>query len=136
MAGYNVDNGRPWPGVLDDVPAVFERFLKEPAFSMNETTFCLWRRKEDRTWKRGQIEYPPGDDPDGSAWMLAILDGDPRTYRQFCEDYYRKTPPLKAVRAIYEHKPLTPEVVAALNPAVSLESLRKDVEEIAYPSSV
>src|SRR5579859_6032415 len=45
LAGYNVENRRPYPGVLDDVPPEFERFLKEPAFSMDFTTFCLWRRK-------------------------------------------------------------------------------------------
>jgi hypothetical protein len=44
--------------VLDQVPAEFEEFLTEPAFSMAETTFCIWRRNGDPSWQTGQIEYP------------------------------------------------------------------------------
>jgi hypothetical protein len=133
MAGYNVEHGKPWPGVLDDVPAVFDRFLNQPAFSMNETTFCLWRRKEDRAWKQGKVEFPPGDDPDGSKRMLAILDGDPRTYQGFCEAYFEQEPPLEHIRAIYEHQTLTPELVSALNPETTLAALSEDESEIGYP---
>jgi hypothetical protein len=134
MARYNVEHRKPWPGVLDEVPTVFADYLREPAFSMNETTFCLWRRKQDRSWKRGDIEFPPGDDPDGSAELLAILDGNPRTYQRFCEGYFEQEPPLKHIRAIYEHTPLTPELVSALNPETTLAALREDVSEIGYPS--
>jgi hypothetical protein len=136
MAAYNVANRKPWPGVLDEVPTAFADFLNEPAFSMNETTFCLWRRKQDRTWKRGDIEFPPGNDPDGSERMLTILDGDPRTYQRFCCEYYEESPPLKCIRAIYEHQPLTPKLVAALNSQVTLAALREDVAEIAYPPTL
>jgi hypothetical protein len=30
-----------WPGVLDAVPEVFKSFATEPAFSKEDTTFCI-----------------------------------------------------------------------------------------------
>jgi hypothetical protein len=124
----------PWPGVLDGVPKAFASFLKEPAFSMQDTTFCVWRRYGDRAWSVGAIDFPPGADPDGSAWLLAILDGRPQTYRRWAEGYYERDVPLKWVRAVYEHRPLTEALVRGLNPELALAELREDGEEIGYPA--
>ena len=123
----------PWPGVLDSVPKAFASFRKEPAFSMQDTTFCVWRQHGDAAWNVGAIDFPPGADPDGSAWMLAILDGRPQTYRRWAEGYYERAVPLKWVRAAYGHRPLTEELVRGLNPELTLADLREDAEEIGYP---
>jgi hypothetical protein len=56
-----------WPGVLDDVPPEFNSCVNEAAFLMGDTTFCIWRPPSALQWRRGNIAYPPGDDPDGSA---------------------------------------------------------------------
>jgi len=133
MSPWASDPVQVWPGVLDHVPAEFGEFLNEPAFSMSETTFCIWRRTEDESWQIGEIQYPEDEDPDGSEDLLFILDGDPRTYQEFAEHYYECEIDLQSVTSIYEHRPLTSEIVKKLNPEVSLESLRSDVEEIAYP---
>jgi hypothetical protein len=124
----------PWPGVLDSVPKAFASFLNEPAFSMQDTTFCIWRQSGDAAWNVGAIDFPPGDDTDGSAWMLAILDGRPQTYRHWAEDYYERDVPLKWVRAVYEHRPLTAALVQGLNPELTLADLREDIKEIGYPA--
>jgi hypothetical protein len=133
MSPWASDPVQVWAGVLDHVPAEFGEFLTEPAFSMSETTFCIWRRTEDESWQSGEIQYPEDEDPDGSEDLLFILDGDPRTYQEFAEHYYECEIDLQSVTSIYEHRPLTSEIVRKLNPEVSLESLRSDVEEIAYP---
>jgi hypothetical protein len=39
-------------------------------------------------WNTEKISYAESDDPDGSAWILAILDGKPDTYKARAEDYY------------------------------------------------
>src|SRR4030095_3057050 len=44
MSPWANDAEQIWPGVLDQVPSEFGDFLSEPAFSMSETTFCIWRR--------------------------------------------------------------------------------------------
>src|SRR5678809_383442 len=76
--------------VLDQVPREFGSFLTEPAFSVEETTFCIWRKNEDAAWQTGEIKYPEEEDPDGSEDLLFILDGNPETYREFAEQYYER----------------------------------------------
>ena len=36
--------------IQETVPAVFASFLREPAFSMDLASFCIWRRRADPTW--------------------------------------------------------------------------------------
>ena len=85
MARSIATQGKVWPSVLDRVPAEFAGFLAEPAFSMEWTTFCIWRRHTDPAWQIGDVDFPEAEDSDGSAELLAILDGDPRTYQQWSQ---------------------------------------------------
>jgi hypothetical protein len=91
MSPWSAEEEKLWPGIFDDVPDEFQSFLSEPAFSIQETTFCIWRRYIDSSWRVGTINYPDEDDPDGSEYMLSILDGRPSTYKEFAESYYGKT---------------------------------------------
>jgi hypothetical protein len=133
MSPYGRRPKRIWRGVLDSVPAEFAACLKEPAFSMEDTTFCIWRRYTDGSWQRGAIHFPTGADPDGSGSLLSALDGQPASYKAWAEDYYEQVVPLAAVRHVYAHKPLTDNLVQRLNPEVTLEELAADIEEIGYP---
>ena len=133
FAKYSVDMRTPWPGVVDTVPKDFDDFLSEPAFSANEATFCVWRKRPDATWKIGNVQFPPGDDPDGSADLLRILDGNPKTYKTWSEEYYDRTVPVGLIKYIYEHKPLTTSFISKLNPNTNAEGLSKDIKEIGYP---
>ena len=121
---------------LDAVPGEFAACLREPAFGVEVITFYIWRRYDDRTWRVGPITFP-GDhpDPDGSAFLLSRLDGQPRTYREWAADYYGLEVSLSAVEHVYQHRPLTAEVVALLNSEASLEGLAADASEIGYPGS-
>ncbi len=123
-----------WAGILDTVPPTFSSFLEEPAFSLAETTFCLWRTPVDSGWQCGSILFPDGEDPDGSSDLLAILDANPRTYQSWAEEYYEQTIDLSAVQSIYEHSPLTEKTIKRLNPKLSLRSLKQDLAEIEFPS--
>ncbi len=134
MSPYRVQPKRLWGGVLDSVPKVFAKSLREPAFSMDDTTFCVWRLYGDPMWSRGDIEFPEGKDPDGSARFLRYYDGKPATYRKHAADYFETDVPLKLIRAVYAHEPLTDELVQAVNPEVMLADLKADLEEIGYPS--
>jgi hypothetical protein len=122
-----------WPGVLDAVPSVLAGLLADPAFSTLDATFCIRRTRDSAAWQRGTIEFPEGKDPDGSEDLLAILDGNPRTYQAWAECYFERSVSLPAVVHIYEHRPLSEEIIAALNPNVSMRELAQDLEEIAYP---
>lgn len=132
---HESEMARGWPGLLDSVPEIFRSALVEPAFSIQYTSFCIWRTYNDDQWHTGYISYPQGDDPDGSAWMLAILDGNPKTYQRWAEDYYERPISLNAVDHLYAYKPLTEGIVRELNPGITLSSLAEDITEIGYPTN-
>ncbi len=61
MSPFGDEPPKVWRGVLDDVPSEFQDFLSEPAFEIEATTFCIWRRYSDSSWQVGDIDYPEGD---------------------------------------------------------------------------
>jgi hypothetical protein len=144
MSPYCESPKRLWPGLIESVPGEFAKCLRQPAFSIDDTTFCLWRRYEDSAWQRGEIEFPPGPDPDGSEFLLSPLDGEPETYRAWAEWYFNKPfLTVEMVRHIFEHQPLTDKLVAKLTPDILLEDednphlgvadLEDEIAEIGYP---
>jgi hypothetical protein len=135
MSPWNSNPPRVWPGVLDQVPDVFKSFATEPAFSIENTTYCIWRGINDDVWHTGRINYPEGDDPDGSEHMLDVLEGRPEDYKEWADWYYERSVDLDAVKAIYAHSPLSNELVVRLNPERTMDSLLEDVEQIGYPRS-
>jgi hypothetical protein len=134
MSPYRENPPRPWTGILDTVPPEFAACLREPAFSVGNVTFCIWRRFDDLAWQVGRIQFPPDHpDPDGSEYLLSDLDGQPETYQAWAADYYEREVELSAVEHVYLHQPLSPETIARLNPVVSLSELAGDISEIGYP---
>jgi hypothetical protein len=133
MSPWRVRPPKVWPGVLESVPAAFGAFLTEPTFVMEETTFCIWQEHGDRAWLRGAISFPDAPDPDGSADLLAMLDGDPATYRAWAEEYYERAIDLAAITRVYKHEPLSHDLVRAINDAVEFADLAEDIDEIGYP---
>ncbi len=125
--------GCPRPGVVDAVPPDFADFLSEPAFALDKTTFCLWRRHADAAWQTGPVEDPGGPDPDGSGALLRFLDGDPETYRRWGEEYYGVRLNPRAIEQVYGHDRLTEFLVRSLNPDARLADLREEIEDIGYP---
>jgi hypothetical protein len=131
----------PWPGVLDDVPAVFRPCVEEPAFSDEEgmplVTACLWRGAGEAAWRTGSIGFPVAaeGDPDGAGRLFRLLvDRSPEAFRDFAEDYYQTPVSLAAVRHGYRLEPLTDAVVGALSPGTAVDRLAVDIAAIGYPA--
>ena len=55
MSPWSMEISKVWPGVLDAIPEDFKSFATEPAFSMEDTTFCIWRSVQDAQWNSGKI---------------------------------------------------------------------------------
>ena len=121
--------------MFDSIPSVFDSAINQPAFSIEQTSFCVWRTIGDIQWHRGNLSFPQGNDPDGSARLLEILDGSPSTYKEWAEAYYHRTISLLSVERIYAYRPLTDDVVRALNSEGSLPGLADDIAEIGYPTT-
>jgi len=121
--------------IQEAVPPVFAAFLREPAFSMNRASFCIWRRRTDPSWS---VVSPAGGhispEEDGSVEFIGILDGNPETYREWAVDYYEREIPLAAVTAVYSRQALSEQLVANLNADLVLSDLTADALEIGYPS--
>lgn len=139
MSPYAEDG--PWPGVLDDVPDVFRPCVEEPAFSddgMPRVTACMWRETGDDDWRTGTIDFPDEgtDDPDGATYLFQLLvDRSPEAFQQWAEDYYEVPVDLEAVRHVLSSRPLTEDVVRALNSEIVVADLAEDIAEIGYPTS-
>src|SRR5215475_14027541 len=64
--------GTPWPGIFESLPAEFhDNLLREPAFTTEDSTFCIWRRSTDAQWSCGPVQLPLVHDPDGSEALLS-----------------------------------------------------------------
>ncbi len=126
--------GSPWPGIFEFLPSEFDVFRNEPAFGTSDTSFCIWRRITDDRWTCGVTRFGDGPDPDGSTDLLAILDANPSTYVRYAEHCFQTNVPFAAVEAVYRHDVLTHELLASLNPELSLDDLRGDLDEIGYGS--
>lgn len=99
MSPANNDE-RIWPGVVDDLPRALRRALASYSLG-DDLTFCIWRQANERRWRSGEIKRPRGRDTDGSARLLAILDGDARRYRRFARFMYERDVPLALIERAY-----------------------------------
>jgi hypothetical protein len=135
MSPFASDPPRVAPGVLEGVPDEFAACLVEPAFVLEETTFCIWRRYGRREWRHGPVKFAEdGRDQDGSADLLRCLDGRPETYQKWAEEYYEHEVSLGAIRAVYAHEPLNQRLIHQFNDRILLQELREDIRDIGYPA--
>ncbi|MFJ8162234.1 hypothetical protein ACIRBY_15060 [Streptomyces sp. NPDC096136] len=127
----------PWPGVVDSVPEVFRSCVEEPASTddgIPRVTACLWREAGSGRWEAGEIDFPEDTpDPDGSGWLFRLLvDPSPEAFREFAEDYYELRVDIDAVRHVYALRPLTRDVVRALNDQAPLTEVTTAAAAIGY----
>jgi hypothetical protein len=134
MAPQNRNPPTVWPGVLDEVPSEFAECMASLGFDRwRDDTLCLWRGHSDDGWRHGNIAFPEGPDPDGSAALLTPYDGRPETYHLWAEQYYQPRQfDIEAIRFVYESRPLTEKVVRALNPERVPVDLIEELRYIGY----
>lgn len=114
-----------------DLPEAFAHSAREPAFSMERTTFLFW--STGGPWQRSAVAMPEGPDPDGSEELLWLLAGRPEDYARFAEEYFEVSVPLDAVRDVYAHRPMTDALLGRLGAQRDLAAMREDLDEIGYP---
>ena len=111
------------------VPADFSSFLNEPAFSMQQATFCYWRKTGDSSWSK----VDGGPDDDGADQMLSLVTSGPSGYKGWAEDYFEVPVALDAVTALFAHAPLSDSLILALNPDADTDFTYGQAQEIGYP---
>lgn len=119
--------------LAEQLPPELEPFLHEPAFALDEMTFCFWRRPLDATWFTWQPPVPKDVRfLDGSTDLLMHLDGNPVTYLDLADDSYGIRPELAAVQAVYAHQPLTEDLLERLGSSREPDEVAVELDEIGY----
>jgi hypothetical protein len=138
ISPFCFDPPRLWPGLVNDIPEAFRHYLDEPAFILAGVflaTVCLWREIDDTKWRTGEIELPAETaDPDGSHKLFDVLvDRGPMAYQQFALDYFGANIDPQSVAQIFDFKPMTADLVAQLNPGITIADIREELKNIRYP---
>lgn len=130
LTKFYAENHRSWSGLYSGAPKVFSDFLKEPAFSIDEATFCIWRQFNGE-WEFGATETQDANE----LKLLTLFVQDERGYKTWADAYYEKDIPLTSISKIYSGTPLTKAIVRELNPHRNIDELQEDIQEIGYPTS-
>ncbi|MFD5623888.1 hypothetical protein [Streptomyces yangpuensis] len=128
------------PGLVDAVPEAFLPYVTEPAFCDDDgdgpvprVTVVFWRETADEAWRTGPVEVPDGYG-DGALDLFEVLAaGTPEAYRDFAEDYHERPVDLDAVRHVFALRPLTDDVVKALNPEADPTAAATAAAATGYP---
>ncbi|MFI8458958.1 hypothetical protein [Kitasatospora sp. NPDC085464] len=118
---------------LGAVPEAFRGFVEELGSGDEEepvATAFFWRTHQDAAWRGDAV-----DACEAGPFGL-LLDPSAEAYRDWAEEYFEPEQPLDlaAIEHVLALRPLTPAVVAALNPDTDLEELAKDLAEIDFPT--
>jgi hypothetical protein len=126
---------RPWPGLLDDVPAALRSYLDDVRLDgVPAVTACAWRVPPDAVWRSGNTDAPADD----SVGLFALLLADPPApaYGRFAQDYFEVGLDLAVVERVFAQEPLTQELVHALSEHVAIEDLAEECATIGWPLAV
>lgn len=116
------------------LPEQFYDFIYNEPIKIRKSTFCIWRTIADSEWQTGETV-----EPDGSEDILYLLDGDPKKYVEFCEDYYEKEIPLDIVEKIYQGESISLDMILKLNDELEdedIETIKNELEEIKYSNTL
>lgn len=144
MTPYANDDHALWPGLLDGLPPLFRPYVSESAFCDEgrlNATAVLWRHLSDSRWHAGTgITFPPSrgsydTSPDGADRLAILCDDIVDRYVDFARDYYDVDVDRVGVAHVVAMRPLTDDVVRALNPDADLADVDDAVTRIGYPIS-
>ncbi len=126
-----------WKRILKKVPSEFSSAFSDSRlkFTMMSRSFCFWRFYDNGSWICNVPDTDRTRDPDGSEFLLRLLDPDPRCYQVFAKEYYEEDIPLSPICHIYGHAPLTQEVIDLLNKEVKLDAIEDELLRIGYPEN-
>ncbi|MGO4263252.1 hypothetical protein [Lysobacter sp. TAB13] len=123
-----------YQAIRAQVPAAFRNFLDEPAFDMEHASFCYWRGRQDLAWSK--VSHPSlalANGDDGSGVFLALLVEPASAYCDYALGYFEQEISNDSVQSLYDHTPLTPELVRSIDPDADLSQVRAAADEIGYP---
>lgn len=116
--------------IVRALPPELSAIASEPAFHWDSTSFCYWRLPDDSAWKEAPEQFLMET---GASEFLEILVNPIEGYRQFASDYFERDIYPTVIVDIFSHRPITAEIVAALNSEIGIDDIRDGLDEIGYP---
>lgn len=113
--------------IFKNIPVEFESFLNEPAFVIDNTTFCVWNLNKKSGWNSSKT-YETNE-----LYLLVCLLFGAKGYKEWAEEYYEIALDLNLIEYIFKFEPLTPDIIKSLNKDVSIDDIYDDILEIGYP---
>lgn len=134
LSPYANDDEEIAEGIYDSVPIELLELLKDESIEVTDVTFCVWISKNESSWKKGDVIVPDdyAEDDDGEGFLLGYIFDDADSWLDWAKDYYEKEIPLECVKAIYEHKDITREIIEKINPKRDIDSVIKELKMIGY----
>lgn len=114
-----------------EVPPSFSSFLSEPAFLMDDATFCYWRSVGATEWSKVSVRNPESDD--GSTALLALLVDPAESYVEFANYYFEENISVEVVRCAYNLQPIDERLISSINPGLAIADAVTMAREIGYP---
>lgn len=113
------------------LPKLYQGFLHEPAFVLEDVTAVTWFDLTQGQWQAafaGSQEKAAQPDE-----LLRLLKSeDPSEAVAWAEDTYEVDVPLQSVQTLYRHEPLANQLVMSLNADLTLADVMDDAREIGY----
>ncbi|MBL4670808.1 MAG: hypothetical protein JKX81_01010 [Arenicella sp.] len=110
--------------LLSQIPNEFSSFKSEPAFDIQNTSFFIWRKNNEKNWCLAH------DLPNNRLPMLAFLETDLGHYIEWAERYYDVEIETEVAQKVFSSLRVTQDDLSSLNPELTLDDLLGDIREI------
>ena len=97
-------------------------------------SFCYWYDPRSGQWNDGVATAGFGEHLSRDTSDLVLLNGDRLEFCNFVEELYECEISRESVDLVFEHVPLTQQLVSELNAATLLTSIEREVRLIGYPN--
>lgn len=113
------------------------RELLDDSVTVQDVTFCIWRKQTDTCWHKSEVPMPDyyEDDQDGEEYLLEYLFLDAESWLEWAREWYDEQAEdikLDDVRKVYEHQEITKELIGAINPDRDFEEVIRELKGIGY----
>lgn len=112
--------------IYDGLPKPLAKYLREPAFSIADTTYGGWCSGDAWVVRTGPKTKRI------MAEHLALLGGDAKAYRKYAAQYFEVDVPLASIRRVLAGDKLDAALVASISEERTLAELKSDLDEIGY----
>lgn len=116
------------------LPPVLKGFVDEPAFAIDDSSFCYWRTAQDSTWSKVTSGGPADNEiEDGSFDLLRFVLGTASDYQTHAATYFEMNVPLEMIEMIFSFAPLRNVRLEVLPIERSVSDLEEEAKSIGYP---